>query len=252
MIGVVGGVGPYAGLDLNNKIFEQTIADTDQDHLSVILLSDACSIPDRTGYLLGDIGENPALGIVDILMKLEAIGATVACIPCNTAHAAPIFDAIKRELDERSSRLDLVHMVDEVTAFVQRHVPNVGRLGILATTGTVRSNVYGESLRRAGYEIVYPEIQMQEEFVHPAIYDRAYGIKARPNPPHEEARRRLEVAARQLIANRAEAIVLGCTELPLAFRQRTIDQIRVIDANLVLARALVGRVAPDKLRPWTD
>ena len=51
VIGVVGGMGPYAGLDLVRKIFDQTTASTDQEHLDVILLSTP-SVPDRTGSQL--------------------------------------------------------------------------------------------------------------------------------------------------------------------------------------------------------
>ncbi|MBT8073778.1 MAG: aspartate racemase, partial [Xanthomonadales bacterium] len=84
MIGIVGGVGPYAGLDLVRNIFDQTLARTDQEHLDVVMLSMPSSITDRTEYLIGQNGENPGLGIADVIKRLEAAGATVAGIPCNT------------------------------------------------------------------------------------------------------------------------------------------------------------------------
>ena len=60
IIGIVGGVGPLAGLDLQAKIVAQTIAGRDQDHLPVVSLSWPGPIPDRTEYLLGRVAENPA------------------------------------------------------------------------------------------------------------------------------------------------------------------------------------------------
>ena len=53
-IGVLGGVGPYAGLDLMRKIFDQTEASCDQEHLSVIQYSLSEHIIDRTRFLLGE------------------------------------------------------------------------------------------------------------------------------------------------------------------------------------------------------
>ena len=61
MIGIVGGVGPYAGLDLQQKILEQTKATADQDHLGIISWSEPGIIPDRTAFLLGETPLNPAL-----------------------------------------------------------------------------------------------------------------------------------------------------------------------------------------------
>ena len=49
-IGVVGGVGPYAGLDLAKKIFDNTEAQHDQEHLDVLLVNSPRLINDRTAY----------------------------------------------------------------------------------------------------------------------------------------------------------------------------------------------------------
>ena len=48
MIGIVGGVGPYAGLDLAKNIFDNTLAETDQQHLPLVMLS----LPENTGLLI--------------------------------------------------------------------------------------------------------------------------------------------------------------------------------------------------------
>ena len=49
MIGIVGGVGPYAGLDLLRKLLDNTLANSDQEHLDTVLLSLPSGIMDRTG-----------------------------------------------------------------------------------------------------------------------------------------------------------------------------------------------------------
>lgn len=97
-IGIVGGVGPYAGLDLTRKIFDQTKASSDQDYLSVALLSIPQQIEDRTSFLLGQTNINPANAISKIIRKLEQIGVGVAGIPCNSVHSPRIFDGILKKL----------------------------------------------------------------------------------------------------------------------------------------------------------
>lgn len=83
LIGIVGGVGPYAGVDLYRKILEQTKACKDQEHLPIAMLSLPGEICDRTAFILGETDINPAYAIVDILKKLEGVGAEVAAIACN-------------------------------------------------------------------------------------------------------------------------------------------------------------------------
>ena len=95
-IGIVGGAGPYAGLDLAQKILQQTQANNDQDYLPTLLISTPDLIEDRTSFLLGENSRNPAHAISRNLLDLKALGVTVAGIPCNTAHAPAIQNEIGR------------------------------------------------------------------------------------------------------------------------------------------------------------
>src|SRR5574341_296993 len=113
IIGVLGGVGPYAGLDLVEKIFDETIANTDQEHLPVILMSLPGEIEDRSGFLLGNSRRNPAQSIARILVKLAKAGATVACLTCNTAHAPQILGPAMKEVRKKARRLKLLNLIDE-------------------------------------------------------------------------------------------------------------------------------------------
>jgi len=94
IIGIVGGVGPYAGVDLVTKILNLKKAVKDQDHLPLALMSLPGLIHDRTAFLLGETDVNPAYAISRIIMKLRQVGADVVGIPCNTAHAPSIFNLI--------------------------------------------------------------------------------------------------------------------------------------------------------------
>ena len=249
LIGIVGGVGPYAGWDLARKVSEQTLASADQDHLPVAVLSLPRRIADRTEYLLGQTPDNPAGAITEVILRLEGLGATVVGIPCNTAHSPRIFDEIHSRLRAAGSAVRVPHMIAEVAGFVRENLPNVRRLGVLSTTGTLRAEVYPQVLAAHGLEVVAPDEQVQAELVHPAIYDRHFGIKARCNPVTETARERLIQAIEHLRARGAEAVVLGCTELPLAITENRLGPTTLIDPNLVLARALIREFDATKLKP---
>ncbi len=248
LIGIVGGMGPMAGVDLSKKIINQTIATKDQDHLPQILYSRPQNITDRTAFILGDVTENPAYSIFSILRKLESLGVTVAGMACNSAHAPRIFDVIVECLNNSKSKLILLNMVEEVAKVIKKQFSSLNRVGVLATKGTVKANQY-RLLEKFGLKVLYPTEAVQEK-VHQAIYHPAYGIKSVSGSITIKARQDLEQAASSLIQKKAEIIVLGCTELPLAFKTNNFRGIPLIDSNLVLARALIHAVDPSKLKPW--
>ncbi len=252
IIGIVGGVGPYAGLDLCKKVFDQTTAVSDQQHLSTILVSMPGCIDDRTDYLIGRTVENPGHAIFEIIKKLHDLGAEVIGIPCNTSHAPPIFDVIVDGLRESGLRIKLLHMIDEVAVFIKEFYTLVSRVGVLSTTGTYRTGVYKDVLENHGLEVILPEEDMQENMVHKSIYDSEYGIKARSNPVMQLARAQVAESIKHLGNMGAEVVILGCTELSLAVESSNMGGIPLIDSSLVLARALVREAAPGKLKEFIN
>lgn len=247
IIGIVAGVGPYAGLDLMRKILAETVARTDQDHLAVAALSQPRAIADRTAYLLGQTRENPGYALARQLQTLAGMGAQVAGIPCNTAHAPAIFNVVRSELDRGNSKLKLLHLIEEVARFLTERHPRVKRVGILSTTGTLRARVYPDILAPLGFEPLVPPLSLQQQRIHPAIYDPVYGIKA--GGGSEKARQELLAGVRSLQEQGAEAVILGCTEIPLAIAEPVIGDTVMIDPARVLARALIREANPSKLKP---
>jgi aspartate racemase len=249
MIGIVGGIGPYAGIDLLKKVFDNTLADNDQEHLDTVLLSMSSKIEDRTQYLIGKVKVNPAYAIAEVLLKLQEMGSTVAGIPCNTAHSKEIFSIIRSELKKHQSSIKVLHMINETTSFIATNYPNISKIGVLSTTGTYNSGIYKSQLLSKGYEVVVPQLEMQEKKIHPAIYDPAYGIKAISNPIHPQARKNLMEGALFLKKQGAQLVILGCTEMPLAITETKIYDMVTIDPTNVLARSLIQYSDPNKLKP---
>ena len=249
MIGIVGGVGPYAGLELVKNIFDNTLADTDQAHLDVMMLSMPSSIADRTEFLLGSESENPGMQIAEVIGRLEKAGSTVVGIPCNTAHANEIFTVIRQKLRQMGSGIRVLSLIDEAIRTVKERFPASTRIGVLSTTGTLRFGIYTGALQNAGLQACELDPDLQTEIIHPAIYDPVYGIKARSNPVTSRARQNLINGIRQLKSQGAELVIKGCTEINLAIPETEIEGITLIDPSVYLARALIEFINPQKLRP---
>ncbi len=250
IIGIVGGMGPEAGLSLSGKITGSTIAASDQDHLPQILYSLPEMIPDRTEYITGNIKTNPAGGILQILKGMEQSGVTIAALACNSAHAPEIFDVVVSGLRQRKSKIRLLHMVDEVGDFISRHYSVGARVGVLGTTGTYRTRLY-DRLQKYGLTTVNISGQEQHQ-MHQAIYHPHFGVKSSAGIIPERAVSIMENAANSLIKSGAELIVMGCTELALIYSDRQFQGLPVIDSSEVLARALINAHSPGKLKPWIE
>jgi aspartate racemase len=248
-LGIVGGMGPAAGVDLLQRIYRNTRANRDQDHLSVVLISRSCGIQDRTEYLLQG-GSNPAYPIFGVVSELAAAGAQVIGIPCNTAHAPPIFSVLRQLISGDALDLVLIDMISSVRDFVVGLGGGQRRVGVLATTGTIRSAVYQSYFDGTGIDVLLPDEELQQR-LHDAIVNRSYGVKAASYPVTETARQVIFDAARYLAdRGKADQVILGCTEIPLAFagseeRFGTL----LVNPTEILARAMVAAAAPDKLLP---
>ncbi|MBL7808588.1 MAG: aspartate/glutamate racemase family protein, partial [Saprospiraceae bacterium] len=142
MIGIVGGIGPMAGVDLYKQIVENTIAATDQEHLPVLLASLPNEITDRTSFLLGLTDKNPASALARVIMLLNNAGCTHVGIACNTAHAPQIYEPMVALLGIMGSRVELVHMIEEVIRQITLHPAQPQRIGILSTIGTYKTRIY--------------------------------------------------------------------------------------------------------------
>lgn len=247
IIGVIGGMGPYAGLDLVRKIFDLTDAQKDQQHLPVALLSFPGWIRDRSTFLFEKTGENPADAIFEIAKRLDELGAVVAGIPCNTAHAPSIFDALEEKLKESGSQLRLIHMIQEAASHIRKSTQGVSRVGILSTLAVYRLGLYGRALEAEGLTPVVPDENVQENIVNRTIFDPTYGIKAQANPVSLIARQSLLNAIEHLREKGAEAVILGCTELPLAIPEQEIESTLIVDPTEILARALIRETYPERM-----
>ncbi|MGP3920580.1 aspartate/glutamate racemase family protein [Nonomuraea sp. 10N515B] len=230
IIGILGGMGPAATADFYAKLVSMTPGSSDQDHLRTVIWSDP-TIPDRTEALLGD-GPDPTPWLLDGSRVLREAGATLIAIPCNTAHAF-----VPRIADHVG--LPIVHMIGEVARHLTTLSPRIHTAGLLATTGTVRAGLYQEWLDRFGIRLLLPDATSQDHEIMTAIHAVKAGAR------DVTATEPLARAARRLAAQGAQAIIAGCTEIPLGLPAETVD-VPLIDSALVLAQALVRRARTEQ------
>ncbi len=224
-VGILGGMGPAATVDLFHRIVQATPAHRDQDHLPILIVNDP-SVPDRSQAILHG-GPDPVPRMVEGLQRLARMGADFAVIPCNTAHHyLPQLRA--------AVAIPILDMIQETVAALARAHPQVRQVGILATQGTLSVGLYQQALEAAGRVPLVPEPAAIRELME-AIYGPE-GIKARGVTP--PARARLQAVGRALQARGAQALILGCTEIPLALGPGDLP-VPLIASNQALAEAAV-------------
>lgn len=213
-------MGPLATADFYTKLVRLTPARTDQDHPRVIIDSNP-KIPDRTAGLLG-LGPDPTPLLTATARGLERAGAEVLAIPCNAAHA--YLAAIRR-----SVKIPVLDIMEEVAATASALTPPPRAVGLLAMPGTVRARRYHRALAARGIAVVDCTAGDEKE-VHAVVNAVKTGDLGRA------VRERLRDVAVGLIHRGADAIILGCTELPLVMSPQDVA-VPLLDGTEILAAA---------------
>ncbi|MEA1876179.1 MAG: amino acid racemase [Bacteroidota bacterium] len=241
IIGLIGGIGPAAGINLVGKLVAASKAEKDQDHISWILMNMPGEIVDRTDFLLGKTDINPGSAIANQIMKLEQMACNVACIACNTAHAPVIFNEMLRVLDRENSKIKVINVIEETIRFTtQLFRSNLSQpvsIGILATTGTYLTRLYRTPLEEAGFKVVDPG-EDRQDIIHDSIYNTEYGIKAKSNPVDPRVVASLNEVISFYRSKGIGALLFGCTEITLLENMLNTSDIEVIKPMDILARVL--------------
>ena len=220
-VGIIGGMGPAATVDLMAKVLAATPARRDEEHVP-LLVWNVPQVPSRPAAIRGE-GPSPLPDLLEAARFLEGAGATALAIACNTAHhwAADL---------GREVGIPLLHIADAALEELSRREPPVRRVALLGTRATLALGIYGEPLARGGIGVDLPTEDEQ------AAVDRAIAhVKA---GDLEGACAEFVPVARAALGRGAQAIVLGCTELPLIACPAELRQ-RIVDPTAALARAIV-------------
>ncbi|THE09358.1 amino acid racemase [Bacillus timonensis] len=217
-LGIMGGMGPLATVDLMTKIIRLTPAQNDQDHIHMIV-DNFPQIPDRTSAILGK-GTNPLPLMIESAKRLETAGADWIAIACNTAHF--YLDDI-----QASIKIPLMNMPKETVRFIDN--AGLKTIALLATDGTLSTNLYQVSLHERGIAVVEPDKMTQE-----SVMEGIYAVKS---GNLEKGKKLLLQASKTVMNQGAEAIIAACTEIPLVLSE--VDGIKVIDPTVIVAKKIV-------------
>lgn len=220
-IGVLGGMGPAAAIDLQARILALTPASRDEDHIPVVCWN-VPQVPPRVPAILSG-GPSPLPALLEGVRALEAAGAEAIAIACNTAH---------HWADDLRAAMG-VPLIDIGEATVREigHLPRPPRLAALAATrGTLASGFFARRLDAAGIPWIAPDEAAQ------ALLDEAIAAVKSGDAP--SGGRLLALAAGTMHQRGADLLVAACTELPLAARALP-PAIALVDTTQALARAVV-------------
>lgn len=231
-IGMIGGLGPAATVDLFDKIVKATPATNDQEHIK-LAIEENPQVPDRTACLLHD-GKDPTVAMYHAAKRLEGDGCDVIIVPCNTAHA--FLPTIAPRL-----RIPFVDMQMATLEDIKARFPEP-RIGLLATSGTIATGIYGNKARALGLPLSVPDEEHQK-----LVMSAIYGPKgAKAGFCDGVCKDELLAAAQYLVEeHNCNVLILGCTELPLILDECDAyplagKTVAFADPTAILARKVAG------------
>jgi len=245
MIGILGGMGTQAGLDFCNKLAILNRGKIDQEY-PLFLLYNKSNIPGRpesigtqTGNLsnkstnkTSKIKYNKVLkSLLQGCKLLEKNKCQFIVIPCNTAHYW--FDDLQKKIN-----IPIINMPKEVFKFTKKSCKKNSKIGLLATEGTLKTNVYHYFFKK-NFDLIQPSQNLQKKSVNKAIkFVKMGNVRA--------AEKAIKPAINELVKKKCKKIILGCTELPIAiFAFKSFKNIKsskiFLDPNLILAHSAMKK-----------
>lgn len=218
-LGIVGGMGAYAGEFFFRLVTERTFAKIESDHLDIIV-SSLSSTPDRTCHILDQSNETPISYIQKSIDNLEKCGADIVAIPCNTATA--YVKNIKI-----SSNVIMLNIIYQAVDIAKRR--GARSVGILATDGTIKSNLYQNECNENGIIPVMPN-ENEQTIVMRCIYDKLKNGITTVNEIYPILDALLLVS---------DCVILGCTELSMIDISLYKNRDYIIDSSRALAKSAI-------------
>ncbi|MBS3819141.1 amino acid racemase [bacterium] len=226
-IGILGGMGPEATVCMYESIIKNTRVKKDQDHIPVIILSNP-KVPPRTEAIFNK-APDPTPILVKGAKTLEQAGADFIIMPCITAHF--FLSRITSQI-----HVPFISLLEESLQWALNELTGVKKVGILSSTGTLKSQLFHKTFAREDIDIINPEEKEQVQVME-AIFG-PHGVKAgfTTGFPEKTAVR----IANSLMERGAGAIIAGCTEIPLILKPQSIP-VPLIEPMSLAARAAIKK-----------
>jgi len=224
LLGIIGGSGPLACLDIEKKIFQATQlqmgAKKDSDYPSLLI------------YQFNQFSEHDE----DLLTKeyefcaktLNNAGCELILIACHSAHA--YIRSIQSKLG-----VEFISLVDTVVEHINHKLSHISQIGILSTEATLKMNLYQDKLSSISVTLHTPSKKFMKN-----VLEGIYQVKSG----------KLDLAAifykpiHDLKNKGCNNIILACTEIPILLSEfnKMCPEINFIDPNRIVAESIVKKI----------
>lgn len=223
MLGIIGGMGAFAGLDLLQYAFQKAAergATKDDEFPKILFYNLPAKGMDEKGVSDPKLIKSQLQGAIH---RMESFGCEIILIACNTVHA------FYPQLQERYSG-QLLNMIDLACAALDKEQS----VGVMCSETSKNFGLFTDKLKRSNREVVecdYEEQHMINHAVDSVIAGR----------PTDSNTRDIRAVVSNLKARGAQSVIIGCTELPLVINGHSFG-IRLIDAGRVSVDAALSLV----------
>jgi len=218
-LGVIGGMGPEATCYFYEEIIAHTKVTTDQEHIDMVILNHA-TMPDRTKAIESGNEKEIIEKLGEDAKTLACLGVSNIAIPCNTSHY--FYNRIQEMID-----IPIIHMIRESVSYAIGHYPNVKRIGIMATNGTIDAGLYHKECKKRGVLPIAPSKERQGDVMSLIYDDIKQGKKG--------DRKKFDRTFEELVAKGCDVVILACTELSVFRRNHDVSS-RCLDAMDILIK----------------
>lgn len=225
-LGLVGGIGPESTLDYYKGIIVRYREKVPIDSYPQMII-DSIDLAEMYAYASDKRWEPFTDRLVESIENLAAGGAELAAMAANTAHI--VFAEVSRR-----SPLPLISIVEETCRYAQAKACK--SVVVFGTAFTMSSGLYTEAFARYGINAFVPAAEEQAA-IHNIIFPNLQeGIVLT-----EDKQTILQIAKRMIAETGADALILGCTELPLIIKESDLD-VLVLDTTQIHIDSIVHRL----------
>src|SRR3989338_4254960 len=220
-LGIVGGLGTETSCSFCFNVNRQ-VKDISPGQQHIIM--DNVPVPKEVERAIAHGEHSPEMFFLlkSSVRRLDKSGAHLIVIPCNTVHV--FIDELRQQ-----STVPLLSIIEETTKECVKH--GFQKVGLLASSTTVRQKLYNEKLRENGIELLIPDEQ-QQDFLSECI------IKILNSHLEKEDKQKIIEILERLQESGAEAIILGCTDLFLAVKPEDVT-LPLINSTAVLENSVI-------------
>jgi aspartate racemase len=224
-IGILGGMGPRATVDLFEIIISNTPANVDQDHLHV-LINNNPQIPSRVDAFANKHA-NPLPALINSALALEKVGADFIIMPCHTAH-------IWIEELQKNTSIPFYNMIENTVSYIIENQPNTQKTILFATPTTIEKQLYQKPFQKNNLHIIIPSMSEQQ-----IVYNSILKVKSgyiKDNPYIVSLNKILGSYKKKGVTS----LLAACSEIPLLYPFLSKD-IEILDPTLLLAKMAIQK-----------